>query len=343
MKCKKWMFLGFLVVLALALTVSNGWAKQEGQEHGKKAKVELPAAVAKAIKDNVPGAEIATAEVETEAGINLYDIEFKADKGEIEVAEDGTVIDVATIVTMKDVPKAAAEAIEKAAAGATIKQLEKSEVRAEIKKEGEKGTIVKFESPKYVYEAELVKGKQKGEIQVAADGKVIEGPKWNKAEAEEREEMGENKEAEEEEEQEEKAEVGETEEEEEAKPAAADLRILPPAVLNAFKTAYPNAVIKGTSKETEKGVTYYEVESVDGKLNRDLLYTADGKAAEIEEAIAASDLPAVVQQTLAKEYPGAKILKAERLTKGDQKLFELRIQFKDKKMGVTIDPNGNII
>jgi hypothetical protein len=154
--------------------------------------------------------------------------------------------------------------------------------------------------------------------------------------------MGEKKEAEEEE-QEEKAEVGETEEEEETKPAVVDLKILPPAVLNAFKTAYPHAVIKGTSQETEKGVTYYEVESVDGKLKRDLLYTADGRAAEIEEAIAASDLPAVVQQTLAREYPGAKILNAERLTKGDQKLFELRIQFKDKKMGVTIDPNGKII
>jgi hypothetical protein len=324
MKRTNEMWLSLVVVLALTLAVSTGWAGQERQERARKANVELPAAVAQAVKANVPNAEIATAEVEKEAGINLYDIEFKAGKGEIEVAEDGTVMDVATIIAMKDLPKAAGEAILKAAPGATIKQLEKSEVRAEIKKEGEMGKIVKLATPRYVYEAELVKGEHRGEIQVAADGKVIEALKWSG-------------------EKEEKAEAEEKEEEEEARPAAVDLKILPPAVLTAFKTAYPHAVIKGTSKETEKGVTYYEVESVDGQLNRDLLYTADGKAAEIEEAMAPADLPAAVRQTLDKEYPGAKILKAEKMTKGDQKLFELQIQLKDKKKGVMIDPNGKII
>jgi len=326
MKHANWILLGFVVALALALTVSTVSAKQESKEQAKKAKVELPAAVAKAVKDNFPNAEIDMAEKEEEAGITLYDIEFKAAKGEIEVAQDGTVMDIATIVEMKDVPKAAAEAIQKAAEGATIKQLEKSEVRAEIKKEGEKGRIVKLDSPRYVYEAELVKGNQRGEIQVAADGKVIEALKWSTKGAKEKKEMEEEEEA------------AEAKEEE-----VVDLKLLPEAVVSAFKAAYPNAVIKGTSKETEKGVTYYEIESVDGTLNRDLLYTADGKAAEIEEAIAASDLPAAVQQTLAKEYPGAKVLKAEKMTKGDQKLFELRIQVKDKKMGVTIDPNGKIV
>jgi len=186
MKRTNWILLGFVVALAFALTVSTEWAKQESQQQGKKEKVELPAAVAKAIKDNVPDAEIDTVEVEKEAGITLYDVEFKAGKGEIEVAEDGTVMDIATIVTMKDVPKAAAEVIQKAAEGATIKQLEQSEVRAEIKKEGEKGTIVKLDSPKYVYEAELVKGDQRGEMEVAADGKVIEALKWSTKEKEEK-------------------------------------------------------------------------------------------------------------------------------------------------------------
>ena len=309
--------LGFIGAAVLAAAPEKKTEKQ----------VVLPAAIAQAVKANFPGAEIKTAEVEKEAGINLYEIEFMAGRGEIEVAEDGTVMDIATIITMKDLPKAAAEAIYKAAAGAEIKQIEKSEVRAEIKKEGEKGTLVKLASPRYVYEAELVKGEQKGEVQVAPDGKVVEGPKWNKEEAEE-EEMDEKAEA---------------EEKEEAKSAAVDLKILPPSVFNAFKLAYPNAVIKGTSKETEKGVTYYEIESVDGKLNRDLLYTADGKAVEVEEAIVPGALPPAVLQTLAKAYPGYKILKAEDLVKGGQKYFELQIQVKDKKIGVTVDPSGKII
>ena len=187
MKHTNWILLGFVVALALALTVSTGWAKQEGKEKGEKAEVELPAAVVKAIKANFPNAQIDIVEVAKEAGITLYDIEFKAGKGEIEVAQDGTVIDVATIITMKDLPKAAAEAIRKAAEGAIIKQIEKSEVRAEIKKEGEKGKIVKLDSPRYVYEAELVKGNQKGEIEVAADGKVIEALKWDTKDSKEKE------------------------------------------------------------------------------------------------------------------------------------------------------------
>jgi predicted heme/steroid binding protein len=211
-------------VLSFALLVSSVWGGQEGREQEKKMKVELPAAVAKAVQVNVPNAEIETLTVEKEAGITLYDIEFKAGKGEIEVAEDGTVMDIATIITMNDIPQAAAEAIRKAALGATIKQVEKSEVRAEIKKEDKKGTIVKLAAPQYVYEAELAKNGQTGEIQVAADGTVIEGPKWGTGEAREQEEMGEKEEAEEQEEEEEAEEAAEVK----AKPSV-NLKILPAA------------------------------------------------------------------------------------------------------------------
>jgi uncharacterized membrane protein YkoI len=130
---------------------------------------------------------------------------------------------------------------------------------------------------------------------------------------------------------------------EKPKTGAVDLTVLPSAVLNAFKTAYPNAVITGASKEVENGVTQYEVESVDGKLNRDLIYSADGKVVEMEITTAPENLPAPVKQTLAKEYPGAKVLKAEILTKDGTTSYELSIQVKDKKMGVTIDPQGKII
>lgn len=166
------------IVLCLSIAASSSWAGPRGQEQAGKTTVELPPAVAKAVKVNCPGAVIDKLTVEKEAGINLYDIEFKDGRGEIEVAEDGTVMDIATIIAMKDVPRPAAEAIQKAAAGATIGQLERSEVRAEIREENGKGAIVRLAVPKYVYEAELVKGGAKGEVQVAPDGKVVEGPKW---------------------------------------------------------------------------------------------------------------------------------------------------------------------
>ena len=179
MKHSERILLGFVVVLALAMTMWTGCTKQEGTEPEKEAEVELPDAVAKTVKANFPDAQIDKVEVGEEAGITLYDIEFKADQGEIEVTLDGTVLDIATIITMEDLPKAAAEVIRKAAEGATIKRVEKSEVRAEIKEEGDKGKIVKLDSPRYVYEAELVKGDQTGEIEVDADGKVIEALKWD--------------------------------------------------------------------------------------------------------------------------------------------------------------------
>jgi len=143
------------------------------------------------------------------------------------------------------------------------------------------------------------------------------------------------------EEDEEKEEAGEKGEKAEAKPV--DLKVLPDAVLAAFKAAYPKAEIKGASKEVENGVTQFEVESVDGKLNRDLIYAADGKVLELEEAMAPESLPDAVKATLAKDYAGAKILKAETLTKNGTIVYELSLQGKDKKMGVTIDPAGKVV
>jgi len=62
----KWILFGCIVVLAFALIMTTGCAKQEEAQEGEtqstdqeeKAKVELPAAVAKAIEDNVPKAQI---------------------------------------------------------------------------------------------------------------------------------------------------------------------------------------------------------------------------------------------------------------------------------------------
>ncbi len=188
MKRNNMALLGVVVFLVLGLVMSTGCAKKEGEESAEKPEavesqaakpeVELPAAVVEAIEANVPGAEIDFVEVAEEAGITLYDIEFKADRGEIEVAADGTVIDVVTIITMEELPEAAAKAIQDAIEGATIKRLEKSEIRSEIKKEGEVGTLVKLDSPRYEYEAELEKDGQTGEIAVDAEGNITEPLKW---------------------------------------------------------------------------------------------------------------------------------------------------------------------
>ncbi|MGA2623093.1 MAG: PepSY-like domain-containing protein [Bacteroidota bacterium] len=118
---------------------------------------------------------------------------------------------------------------------------------------------------------------------------------------------------------------------------------LPAAVLTAFQTAYPHATIKGQSIETEKGKKFYEIESVDGKINRDLLYTAEGKVYEIEETVAAETLPEAVKSTLAKEYPKGKIVKAEKVTHDTLSTYEIHLKIGKKTKGVSLDLQGKIL
>jgi uncharacterized membrane protein YkoI len=189
MKRNNWLFLGFVVLLALGLTMSTGCTKKEGEEEAEKLEVEepkalttemeLPAAVMDAINTHVPDAEIDKVEVAVEDGITLYDIEFKEDRGEIEVVEDGTIIDIVTIITMDELPEAAAQAIQKATEGITILRLERSEIFSEIDTKEEKGTVIKLDTHRFVYEAELEKDGRTGEITVDADGNITEPLKWD--------------------------------------------------------------------------------------------------------------------------------------------------------------------
>jgi hypothetical protein len=156
-------------VVALLVAAMTGAAQEnDGSDRFKR----LPPAVSQAIQDNRPGAEIDKLDVEKEHGIAFYDIEFKADQGEMDVAEDGTVLDTATVIDMKDVPEVVAAAFRTASKGRAITRIERSEVRAEIVNENGKGRVSKLSTPKYVYEAELTRG----EVEVSADGTVIKAP-----------------------------------------------------------------------------------------------------------------------------------------------------------------------
>lgn len=132
----------------------------------------LPDAVKAAIKASYPGAEIEEIEKEYE-GLKVWEVELEQNEQEFEVtfAPDGTIVEVETEVSMESLPKAVAEAITKAAAGAKIKEVEKEVIHAVVK-------LVKLDAPKTVYEAELIKNGKKCEIEVAADGTVLEKPKW---------------------------------------------------------------------------------------------------------------------------------------------------------------------
>ena len=155
---------GTVLVIVIGLASLAAEANQAGR-----AKRDLPPAVAKVVAENKPGAEIDKLTIEKEHGVTVFDFEFKANRGEMDVTPDGTVLDVATVIEMKDLPEAVAAVIRKEAGKRPIKQLTRSEVRAEIVPDAGKGRVVKLETPKYVYEAEF----SNDEIEVAADGTII--------------------------------------------------------------------------------------------------------------------------------------------------------------------------
>lgn len=163
------------VMLAIVFT-TTALAMQEGTSEEKLKISQLPAAVAHAIKSNCPGCDIDKAAREVENGVTVYDIEFKSGKGEIALAEDGSVIDRETAVSLKDVPPAALEAIRKGASGGKIKYVAKGEIHAELKDR----QIIKLSSPRYVYEAGLQKDNQVAEIEVTSEGQVVEAPEWKR-------------------------------------------------------------------------------------------------------------------------------------------------------------------
>jgi uncharacterized membrane protein YkoI len=195
--------IGCMVAAILFLGVAGCKTENEGaegkaeakKEAKEEAKVELPAAAAAAIKAAFPDAEIEEVEVEEENGLTLYEVELEQGdvEMEVEVDADGTLAEIETEIALKDVPEAVLQAIQAADADAKIEEIEKVEIRAEIKTSqlAPAAQLVKLAEPRIVYEAELKKGDKEGEITVAADGKVVEPLKWEEKEEGEKEE-GEN-------------------------------------------------------------------------------------------------------------------------------------------------------
>ena len=166
----------FLSAGALVIAYAFSAITFSAQEASKEQKInpsELSAAVRDALRTVCPNCEIAKATREVENGVTIYDIEFRTGQGELDLAEDGSVIERETVVPLTEIPPAALAAIKKA--GGKITQIVKDEVRAELKD----GNIIKLDTPKYLYEADLAKGNQVAEIQVSADGQVIEAPRWH--------------------------------------------------------------------------------------------------------------------------------------------------------------------
>jgi hypothetical protein len=129
--------------------------------------------------------------------------------------------------------------------------------------------------------------------------------------------------------------------------AAQDQRItagdVPAPVLSAFKQAYPKAIIRGFSKETAEGKSYFQIESRDGTILRDVRYNPDGTVADIRETIDPSRLPAAAQQTIRQKYPRALIMAAEKRIVSDKVTFVASVRNGKQRVTMEFDSDGREI
>jgi hypothetical protein len=126
----------------------------------------------------------------------------------------------------------------------------------------------------------------------------------------------------------------------EAKVAKNDI---PKGILSSFTRAYPKGVILGASKETENGKLLYEIESADGSLRRDLLYTPEGKLIEIEETVEPDSLPHAVAKEMKRQLGEGKLVQSERVIRGRTVRYEFHIDHGGHVTEIVLDPNGRLL
>lgn len=120
-----------------------------------------------------------------------------------------------------------------------------------------------------------------------------------------------------------------------------DLSKYPAAVRTAIEAETKNATLKNVSKETEKGQTQYEVETVVNGKTRDLLIDPSGKIIEIEEEIAVDAAPAPVRDALGRQ---GKVTRLESVHRNGVTTFEATVQHANgRKTSVALDAQGKPI
>src|SRR5712692_3063332 len=158
-----------IAVLGLVLLATASLADEKSR---KIASDKLPQKIKDSIKDRFPGAEVTSAEKENENGKVMYDIELKHEgrKYEMDIKEDGTIVEIEKEIASKDIPEAITKAVKKKYPTSTIKEVM------------EVNTVTGKEEKPIHYEVTIETDGKKKEVVVSLDGKEV------KAEGEEKKE-----------------------------------------------------------------------------------------------------------------------------------------------------------
>jgi uncharacterized membrane protein YkoI len=119
------------------------------------------------------------------------------------------------------------------------------------------------------------------------------------------------------------------------------LKDLPPSVQKTVQEELKGGEIKSISKETEKGVAQYEIESMLKGKHRDFNVDAKGKLLVVEEETDLATIPAQAKAAIEKKAAGGKISMVELFMRGGETLYEAAYTTKDgKKREVLVKADG---
>ncbi|MDH3256774.1 MAG: PepSY-like domain-containing protein [Nitrospinota bacterium] len=143
---------GVLLILIVAM---NGCAL-----FSKEVKLEdVPPAAQAVIQTHTSGGTIEKITCEKEEGKHFYKVEYKKDgrEFELQVDDDGKVLETEEILAMEDLPPAVLETVKAESAGGEIKEL-----------------ALETENGNTFYEVEFEKDGKEHEVKIAEDGTVLE-------------------------------------------------------------------------------------------------------------------------------------------------------------------------
>ena len=116
---------------------------------------------------------------------------------------------------------------------------------------------------------------------------------------------------------------------------------LPAAVQKTVQEQAKGAEIKNISKETEKGVTQYEVETIVNGKHRDFNVDTKGGLMVVEEETSIDSIPAAAKAAILKKVGDGKLGMVETMTKGSATMYEAAYTTKaGKKHEMLVKPDG---
>jgi uncharacterized membrane protein YkoI len=120
-----------------------------------------------------------------------------------------------------------------------------------------------------------------------------------------------------------------------------ELRDLPPAVQKTVKAELKGASITSISKETEKGVQQYEIETVISGKHRDFNVDAKGALLVVEEETTLETIPAAAKAAILKKVGDGKLGMVEIFKRGGETMYEAAYTTKaGKKNEILVKADG---